>query len=489
MTNALEDIWADDRLSRKDDAEFLQFFLKSRATELAASINPRSFVLNIDSRWGNGKTFFLQRFRKQLIASEHLAVYVNAWEDDFSHDPFMAVLAAIDRELAIYFPKQNGLQSAWATAKSTGGRVARLMAIGLAKRAAGAIVTAGVAEAIAETISTGFISKDDEKKVEKVGAEIADDATEAIGNIIDKQAEEGVSEFNLSKDLISDFKSKLSNFITYAQKELNKEQPIYILVDELDRCRPTYAIAMLERIKHIFDLPNIVFVIATDTSQLVHSISAVYGREFDSNKYLKRFFDQSYIFDDPDPEAFVVDLLKKYPIDPEKCSTTQYSHELNYFIVSFFKYIDVDLRSTEKIYFHLRDCISAWDYNVKVELTVICPIIAFFHNNSRNDVTYDNLLKSRNSARSWILPVISTDELGFEKEFDPVNVFSIGLDFFRTSNQSMEGNLVNSIRKDWIRDRIDLENNILNSGETRGNMKKSVVSKYPELVRKCGRLK
>jgi hypothetical protein len=87
------------------------------------------------------------------------------------------------------------------------------------------------------------------------------------------------------------------------------------------------------------------------------------------------------------------------------------------------------------------------------------------------------------------LPVISTDELGFEKEFDPVNVFSIGLDFFRTSNQSMEGNLVNSIRKDWIRDRIDLENNILNSGETRGNMKKSVVSKYPELVRKCGRLK
>lgn len=64
---------------------------------------------------------------------------------------------------------------------------------------------------------------------------------------------------------------------------------VFILIDELDRCRPSYAIEMLETIKHFFELKNYVFVVATDTEQLSHSVKAVYGDFFDGKEYLSRF--------------------------------------------------------------------------------------------------------------------------------------------------------------------------------------------------------
>lgn len=66
--------------------------------------------------------------------------------------------------------------------------------------------------------------------------------------------------------------------------------PIFIFIDELDRCRPDYAISLLEIVKHIFDIKNFVFIIATNTDQLQHSIKNVYGNDFSANDYLGRFF-------------------------------------------------------------------------------------------------------------------------------------------------------------------------------------------------------
>ncbi|TOL41491.1 hypothetical protein CGH98_24085, partial [Vibrio parahaemolyticus] len=63
-----------------------------------------------------------------------------------------------------------------------------------------------------------------------------------------------------------------------------------VFIDELDRCRPSYAVEMLEVIKHFFELDNVVFVVATDTEQLQHAVKAVYGQLFDAQLYLGRFF-------------------------------------------------------------------------------------------------------------------------------------------------------------------------------------------------------
>lgn len=58
-----------------------------------------------------------------------------------------------------------------------------------------------------------------------------------------------------------------------------KELPAFIFIDELDRCRPSYAVEMLETIKHIFDISGVVFVVATDTEQLQHAVKVVYGED------------------------------------------------------------------------------------------------------------------------------------------------------------------------------------------------------------------
>ena len=97
-----------------------------------------------------------------------------------------------------------------------------------------------------------------------------------------------------------------------AQKVHDKTgRPLIICVDELDRCRPLYAIEMLERIKHLFNVPGIVFLLGMDRLQLCHSIQATYG-DIDTDNYLHRFVDLEFVLPEPDREKFLEDLWDRY---------------------------------------------------------------------------------------------------------------------------------------------------------------------------------
>ncbi|MDJ0841908.1 MAG: P-loop NTPase fold protein [Acidobacteriota bacterium] len=91
-------------------------------------------------------------------------------------------------------------------------------------------------------------------------------------------------------DDLSTFKSKFREMLGNTLRR-NK---LIILVDELDRCRPDWAVSFLERVKHLFSLPEIIFIFAIDDKQLASSISHSFGERFDSSGYLKRFFDYSF---------------------------------------------------------------------------------------------------------------------------------------------------------------------------------------------------
>ena len=66
---------------------------------------------------------------------------------------------------------------------------------------------------------------------------------------------------------------------------------IVIFVDELDRCNPSYAVRLLEDIKHYFSIDNVTFVFSVNLSELQHMVKMVYGDKFDAFRYLDRFFD------------------------------------------------------------------------------------------------------------------------------------------------------------------------------------------------------
>ena len=81
------------------------------------------------------------------------------------------------------------------------------------------------------------------------------------------------------------------------------------MIDELDRCRPSYAIELLEVAKHLFSVDRVVFVLAVNRVELAHSVKALYGAEFDAAGYLERFFDLEYLLPAPDRKQFVLQVL------------------------------------------------------------------------------------------------------------------------------------------------------------------------------------
>ena len=81
------------------------------------------------------------------------------------------------------------------------------------------------------------------------------------------------------------------------------KRPMVFIIDELDRCRPTFAIELLERVKHIFDVPNLVFVFGVNRDELCKSLQSVYGA-IDSDVYLRRFFDMEFTLPEVDSGEF-----------------------------------------------------------------------------------------------------------------------------------------------------------------------------------------
>lgn len=73
-----------------------------------------------------------------------------------------------------------------------------------------------------------------------------------------------------------------------------RERRIVIVIDELDRCRPDYAIKVLERIKHFVDCEKVFFIYCLNKVELCKSIERFYGSGLESTIYLNKFFDVTY---------------------------------------------------------------------------------------------------------------------------------------------------------------------------------------------------
>lgn len=282
MTADINEIWSDDTLSRKQSALFLYNYLVK---------NQHIKVLNVNSPWGTGKTFFLERWSNQL-RNDHICVSFNAWKNDFSVEPLISLASAIDEQLRENNKNEN-LNSKLTNFISKTAKVIKASSPVIAKGALQKLI--------------GFNS-DDLSEVVKDSLEVAADASEkAIEALINNQraAEKNTEDFKVALTSVFDQYKK--------NKRSELQDDVFIIIDELDRCRPTYAIELLERIKHFFDMENCRFIIASDTEQLAHSVRAVYGEGFDSQRYLKRFFDAEFSLDNSRVHEFIAVRLLDFP--------------------------------------------------------------------------------------------------------------------------------------------------------------------------------
>lgn len=369
-------IWQDDRLLRKKDAEYVVRFLLNRIEELREYGNNSSYVLNIDAKWGSGKTFFLQRLRKHLACSGHPAIYVNAWEDDFAEDPLISIMSTIDHELQPWLKSRKALSKAWGVAWHSGLKIAGALAMGAGKR----MITHYTGDALDNIKQIIDGPSADEETKTSITADAATGLADGIDSILDEYSSELLSKFRISKSSANNFKNNLSLFMKIMEKNKKMNAPLFILIDELDRCRPYYAVSLLERVKHLFNIDNVVFVIATDTEQLRHSINSLYGVGFDSGAYLRRFFNRRYLLSQPNTKEFVEDLIQSRLIDLEKLNFPFGTDPVKFFVDASV-FFSLSLRDLDQCMDILRTVITTWPFGkLKIQMVPMFLMIAAFQN-------------------------------------------------------------------------------------------------------------
>ena len=279
----------DDKLDRKRYAEFLKSMLEN-CDRYRREDSDGAYVIAIDSPWGTGKTRFAKMLRNYLedrtktMGDDSLpgknaafnAIYYNSWETDFSDDALLPLIHAIVNSpefKAERFSEKN--KEALNKFKEA--------AISVAK-----VATFAVLHAIA--------------------GETATEAARAAGDALSAQKADPLESYKKRLELLEGFRKSLEDVI-----KLTKQKKLVIIVDELDRCRPTFAIQTLELAKHLFAVKGLVFIFALDIKQLSSSVKTIYGREIDASGYLCRFFD--YIGRVPIPDIKQLISLQLGKID------------------------------------------------------------------------------------------------------------------------------------------------------------------------------
>lgn len=209
----------------------------------------------IDGEWGSGKSFILDRLEETLIDvqceetndDKYYVFHYNCWQHDYYNEPAVAIISAMLSKANL--ESEKTAEATWQVAKEILGKVAR------------------------------------EFMKSKVGIDVVGVVGEV--NKRKKQIKDKEQAFD---DLFA-FKKTLDSARGSIRK-IADERTIVILVDELDRCLPEYAIKVLERLHHLFDgVDNVIVLLAIDSTQLSHSIKGIFGDATGEEKYLKKFID------------------------------------------------------------------------------------------------------------------------------------------------------------------------------------------------------
>jgi len=378
----LEKIWQGDLFDRQAEAQLMIGYIESIAKRKVFREDTRSYTIAIDAPYGEGKTFFLRRLAENLTMN-HPVAFIDAWADDLANEPLTALAATLKKALEPLI-KQSETASKWESVANKTGKVAKIIATGLFKKGLGLIITTSGAEALADVVGA-----ESEKEIEAIegdikgtGKTVVDSVSGAFENTSSKDfMVERIEMFEAGQTAVKEMKKSLEDLVK-SLSGTDLHAPIVIFIDELDRCRPTYAVKLLEEIKHMFDVPGLVFVFGMNGEQLGHSLSGAYGANFDGAGYLRRFINRRYRLSTPDLTRLIETQLQQIGIDLNRFQFPQvqtgqddvHNPEIAHIIAKYMKAYGLAARDVFQVIDMLQTC-TALTGNNKLLLGYLLPLI------------------------------------------------------------------------------------------------------------------
>jgi len=244
--------FSEDLIGLEDFSNQLKTFMDTEIDFVEGSL-----VVALTSKYGSGKTTFLQMWKSLLEDTNDKdnkthVISLNAWESDYYGDPLFAIISAMVNALS-----KDG--------KSTDKLVSAVKDVGWFSTALGGQVVnkfTGI-----DPVAAGKLAE--HKKSRRDNS--------------DKLIPDAFSAYEARRNAMITLKNAISEFVSSSKPK------VLFLVDELDRCRPDYAISYLETIKHIFDIKGAVFIIAADRNHLENSAKTAFGQQLDFEEYYRKF--------------------------------------------------------------------------------------------------------------------------------------------------------------------------------------------------------
>ncbi|MGH8225286.1 MAG: KAP family P-loop NTPase fold protein [Gammaproteobacteria bacterium] len=239
-----------DLLDLRDFSKRLEKFIDTEIVFVDGSL-----VVALSSKFGSGKTTFLKMWKSSLeetTAGKPFVVSLNAWESDYYGDPLFAIISGMVESI------QNKGESAerLINAAKDFGWFATAISSQVVRKITGI-----------DPVEAGAYAES--KKSERENGR--------------NPAEDAFSLYRNRKQAMDFLRGSISEFIS------SSEPKVWFLIDELDRCRPDYAINYLETIKHIFNIKGAVFILAADRQQLENSARSEFGADLDFDEYYRKF--------------------------------------------------------------------------------------------------------------------------------------------------------------------------------------------------------
>lgn len=289
----------------KKDVLGRESFVK-RVVDLTRLISEKrtSCCFAIEGEWGSGKSFVLEKVQECLQeeqseatgADRFFVVRYDCWKYDYYEEPVIAIISVLREKIEQYI-----------------------------------------------SLLTDNVKKTLLLNVKNAITKIAVDAIKSKTGI----DMSGVIEAPDRDDKIYDKYFGFQKVIDRVQNQIEKisqDQTVVIIVDELDRCLPSYTIKVLERIHHMFnELENVVIIVAMEKKQISNSLHQIYGDEMDVDRYLKKIISFGFKLDNGSASNFIAKYASYFELFDIKDSD-----KLEEFLGEITA--NIDIRTQEKIF-------------------------------------------------------------------------------------------------------------------------------------------